>query len=130
MAPSKTPKMPKPTQETKDFFASLVPDHPAVSIRPMFGQLSAFVNGNMFMTDAGGGPFEPMPGRPMREYVVVPTTWRDEPDRIRGWAARALDHAEELPPKRPAPKRSARRSTPKRTTTDRTRAKRSIRKDA
>jgi TfoX/Sxy family transcriptional regulator of competence genes len=150
MAPSKTPKMPKPTDETKDFFASLVPDHPAVSIRPMFGQLSAFVNGNMFMgifgehvllrlpeadraevTDAGGGPFEPMPGRPMREYVVVPAAWRNEPDRIRGWAARALDHAEELPPKRPAPKRSAaKRSTPKRSTADRARAKRSIRKDA
>jgi TfoX/Sxy family transcriptional regulator of competence genes len=150
MAPSKTPKMPKPTQETKDFFASLVPDHPAVSIRPMFGQLSAFVNGNMFMgifgedvllrlpeadraevTDAGGGPFEPMPGRPMREYVVVPAAWRNEPDRIRGWAARALDHAEELPPKRPAPKRAAaKRPAPKRSTTDRARAKRSIRKDA
>jgi TfoX/Sxy family transcriptional regulator of competence genes len=110
--------MPKPTQETKDFFASLVPEHPAVSIRPMFGQLSAFVNGNMFMgifgedvvlrlsederselTAAGGGPFEPMPGRPMREYVVVPPAWRQDPSRIRRWAARALDHAEELPSK-------------------------------
>ena len=42
-------KLPKPTEETKDYFASIVPDHPAVSVRPMFGQLSAFVNGNMFM---------------------------------------------------------------------------------
>jgi TfoX/Sxy family transcriptional regulator of competence genes len=118
MTPSKPPKMPKPTKETKDFFGSVVPDHPAVAIRPMFGQLSAFVNGNMFMgifgedvlmrlpeedraelTAAGGGPFEPMPGRPMREYVVLPPAWRDDPERIRRWAARALDHAEELPPK-------------------------------
>lgn len=79
MAPS---KLPKPTDETKDFFASVVPDHPAVSIRPMFGQLSAFVNGNMFMgifgedvlvrlpeadrndiIGAGGRVFEPMAGR-------------------------------------------------------------------
>ena len=71
--------MPKPTEETKDFFASVVPDHPAVKIRPMFGQLSAFVNGNMFMgifgedvlvrlpeedreevLGAGGRVFEPM----------------------------------------------------------------------
>jgi TfoX/Sxy family transcriptional regulator of competence genes len=46
VAPS---KLPKPTQETKDYFASIVPEHPAVTIRPMFGLLSAFVNGNMFM---------------------------------------------------------------------------------
>ncbi len=99
MAPS---KLPKPADETKEFFASLVPDHPAVAIRPMFGQLSAFVNGNMFMgifgedvlvrlpeadradvLGAGGSVFEPMAGRPMKEYVVLPDAWRDDPDRIR-----------------------------------------------
>ncbi|MDQ4109111.1 MAG: TfoX/Sxy family protein [Actinomycetota bacterium] len=115
MAPS---KMPKPSEATKDFFASVVPDHPAVTSRPMFGQLSAFVNGNMFMgifgddvlvrlpeddraevIGLGGRPFEPMFGRPMKEYVVLPPAWRDEPDRVREWAARSLDHAEELPPK-------------------------------
>lgn len=121
MTPS---KLPKPTQETKDYFASIVPDHPAVSIRPMFGQLSAFVNGNMFMgifgedvlvrlpesdreevLGAGGRVFEPMPGRPMREYVVLPEVWRDDPDRIRGWVARSLDQADELPPKKPKKKK-------------------------
>jgi TfoX/Sxy family transcriptional regulator of competence genes len=115
VAPS---KLPKPTEETKSYFESIVPDHPAVTIRPMFGQLSAFVNGNMFMgifgedvlvrlpeadreevLGAGGRVFEPMPGRPMREYVVLPEAWREEPDRIRDWVARSLDHADELPPK-------------------------------
>ena len=110
--------MPRPTEETKDLFASVVPDHPAVTTRPMFGQLSAFVNGNMFMgifgddvlvrlpendraevIGLGGRPFEPMSGRPMKEYVVLPSAWRDEPDRVREWAARSLDHTEELPPK-------------------------------
>jgi TfoX/Sxy family transcriptional regulator of competence genes len=121
VAPS---KLPKPSDETKDFFESVVPDHPAVSIRPMFGQLSAFVNGNMFMgifgedvlvrlpeadrsdvIGAGGSVFEPMAGRPMKEYVVLPGAWRDDPDRIREWAARSLDHAEELPPKQPKKKK-------------------------
>jgi TfoX/Sxy family transcriptional regulator of competence genes len=116
-------KLPKPTPETKDFFASIVPDHPAVAIRPMFGQLSAFVNGNMFMgifgedvlvrlpeedretvIAAGGRVFEPMAGRPMREYVVLPEAWRDDVPTIEEWAARALDHAEELPPKQPKKK--------------------------
>ena len=117
MSPS---KLPKPTQETKDYFASIVPDHPAVSIRPMFGQLSAFVNGNMFMgifgedilvrlpeedrnevIGAGGRVFEPMQGRPMREYVVLPDAWRNDPKQVGEWAARSLDHADALPPKQP-----------------------------
>ena len=93
----------------KDHFASIVPDHPAVTIGPMFGQLSAFVNGNMFMGSpaktssvrlpeedreevlgAGGRVFEPMPGRPMRKYVVLPSAWREDPKRVREWAARSL----------------------------------------
>jgi TfoX/Sxy family transcriptional regulator of competence genes len=117
-------KLPKPTPETKDYFASIVPDHPAVGIRPMFGQLSAFVNGNMFMgifgddvfvrlpegdreelLRAGGAPFEPMSGRPMREYIVLPGAWREEPSRVREWTTRSLEHAEELPPKEPKPKK-------------------------
>ena len=28
---------------------------------------------------------------------MVPPAWRDDPDLIRDWAARSLDHAEELP---------------------------------
>ena len=58
MSPS---KLPKPTEETKDYFASVVPDHPAVKIRPMFGQLSAFVNGNMFMGIFGDDVFVRLP---------------------------------------------------------------------
>ncbi len=118
-------KLPKPSDEMKDFFESVVPDHPAVTIRPMFGQLSAFVNGNMFMgifgddvvvrlpeddrvevIAAGGAPFEPMIGRPMREYVMLPGAWREDSDRVRTWAARSLDHAEELPPKEPKKRRA------------------------
>lgn len=133
--------MPKPTEETKDLFASVVPEHPGVAIRPMFGQLAAFVQGNMFMgifgedvfvrlpetdrdelRDAGGAPFEPMAGRPMKEYVVLPGAWRDDLERIRGWAARSLDHVEELPPKQP----KARRAPAK----DRTRTRRTLRTDA
>jgi TfoX/Sxy family transcriptional regulator of competence genes len=108
--------MPKPDDQTKAFFESVVPNHPGVQIRPMFGNVSAFVNGNMFMgvfgpdvfvrlpdderdLVPGGRPFEPMPGRPMREYVVLPSEWRNKPERVREWAARSLDWAEELPPK-------------------------------
>jgi TfoX/Sxy family transcriptional regulator of competence genes len=118
--------MPKPGEDTKGFFRAVVPDHPDISVRPMFGNLAAFVNGNMFMglfgselfvrlpeadrqaiAEAGGGPFEPMPGRPMRDYATLPPAWREEPGRVREWAARSLEYAEELPPKakaKPKPK--------------------------
>ena len=93
MRPAKgsMPPIPKADQEAKALFESVVPDDPAVTVRPMFGNVSAFVNGNMFMgvfgpdlfvrlpeadRDAvsamGGGPFEPMPGRPMRGFLIVP----------------------------------------------------------
>jgi hypothetical protein len=41
--------MPKPTEADKDRFRSLVPDDPRVEVKPMFGNLGAFVNGNMFV---------------------------------------------------------------------------------
>ena len=41
-------KMPKATDADKEHFRSLVPDAPGVEVKPMFGQLGAFVNGNMF----------------------------------------------------------------------------------
>src|SRR6266566_720751 len=45
---SKDMEMPKPSEEDKRFFRSLIPDDPAVEVKPMFGNLGAFVNGNMF----------------------------------------------------------------------------------
>ena len=112
------PKIPKPDEAAKALFHSLVPERSDVRVKPMFGNVSAFVNGNMFMglfgsdlfvrlpepdreslMKAGGGPFEPMPGRPMREYVILPAAWRTQPERIREWVDRSLAWAEELPPK-------------------------------
>jgi hypothetical protein len=39
---------PKPSEEAKAAFSKLVPAEPAVTLKPMVDQLSAFVNGNMF----------------------------------------------------------------------------------
>ena len=41
--------MPKPSDTSKALFESLVPDDALVTVRPMFGNVAAFVNGNMFM---------------------------------------------------------------------------------
>ena len=86
----------------------------------MFGYPAAFVGGNMatgLFADhwvvrlpeaeieaakaAGAGSFEPMPGRPMKAFVVIPSAdvGDDDRDRRLGGAragARRLDAAEEV----------------------------------
>ena len=120
-----TMKMPKPTEEVKDLFRSLLPDAPGVTQRPMFGQLAGFVNGNMFLClfgdriavkvseeDAaellnvkGAEPFVPMEGRPMRGYVVFPETWHQAPKKAEEWVARSLAFVGSLPAKQPKGKK-------------------------
>ena len=42
-------KMPKPSDADRARFRALVPRDDRVEVKPMFGNLGAFVNGNMFM---------------------------------------------------------------------------------
>jgi TfoX/Sxy family transcriptional regulator of competence genes len=111
-------EMPKPSEADKQRFRDLVPEHPNVEIKPMFGNLGGFVNGNMFMglfgpsiglklsgpdADAllahdGAGPFGPSE-RPMGGYVAIPNDW-GEPQAAE-WVNRALVHVSGLPPKKP-----------------------------
>jgi len=94
--------------------------------RKMFGYSAAFVNGNMFaglhevgmvmrlpekergafIALKGARPFEPLPGRVMREYVVAPDALADEPRVVRSWLTKAFRYASSLPPK-PARKKRA-----------------------
>ena len=109
-------KMPKATDADKDRFRSLVPEAPGVEVKPMFGQLGAFVNGNMFAglfgssvgvkldesaaselaALPGSGPFGPE-GRPMGGYVSLPDTLPAE--EAEAWVDRAREHVAALPPK-------------------------------
>jgi TfoX/Sxy family transcriptional regulator of competence genes len=116
--------IPKPEDASKDAWRALLPDDPRVSVRPMFGNLAAFVNGNMFtglfgddvfvrlpederdaVLKAGGKPFEPMPGRGMKEYVVLPSSWRTKPAAARQWIEGSLAFAATLPAKAPGGKK-------------------------
>lgn len=112
-------QMPKPTDADKERFHRLVPDDPRVETKPMFGNLGAFVNGNMFMglfgadvglklpDDArdellqvdGAGPFGPAE-RPMGGYVTLPPAMAAQPTEAARWVARSLDHVGAMPPKR------------------------------
>ena len=115
-------QMPKHSDEDKARFRSLVPEEPGVEVKPMFGSLGAFVNGNMFAglfgTDVGvkldeeslaelaaaegSGPFGPA-GRPMGGYLSLPASFGDE--EAAAWVDRARRHVATLPPKQKKPRR-------------------------
>ncbi|HEY3056802.1 MAG TPA: TfoX/Sxy family protein [Thermoanaerobaculia bacterium] len=110
-----------------ELFSRVVPGAPAEK-RQMFGYPAAFVNGNMFIglhqedfilrlpDDAradllkkkGAHVFEPMPGRPMKEYIVAPSSLIKDEDELRRWIGRSLQYASSLQPKKKA-KSAARR---------------------
>ena len=41
-------EIPKPGEDDKEYFRSILPADPEVEVKPMFGNLGAFVHGNMF----------------------------------------------------------------------------------
>lgn len=47
----------------------------------------------------GARVFEPMPGRPMREYVAVPPSLLADQDALVGWMAKSLEYARTPPAK-------------------------------
>src|SRR4051812_4310495 len=108
-------EMPKATDADKARFRSLVEDLPGVEAKPMFGNLGAFVNGNMFaglfgadigvklpeddraaLLAIGGRPFGPTE-RPMSGYVTLP------PTQVHDWMSTSLAHVSAMPPKKPKP---------------------------
>lgn len=112
-------KMPRASASAAKQLESLIAGDPRVQVRKMFGQPAGFVNGNMcvgtFGTDlfvrlskddipvlskvAGVRPFEPMPGRPMKQYLVLPPALLENPTQARKWVVRSIEYALSLPPK-------------------------------
>lgn len=116
--------MPKPSTAATELFQRLLPEAPDVTQRPMFGQMAGFVNGNMFLCLFGdrvavklsgpkaeelsaierAGPFEPMEGRSMKGYMVLPLDWHASPESADYWVEQSLAYVRTLPPK-PAKKK-------------------------
>ncbi len=53
----------------------------------------------------GAALFEPMKGRPMREYVVLPKEILNSPAILEEWIKKSLDFVSSLPPKKPKKKK-------------------------
>ena len=106
-----------------EIVATLEFDAP-VEYRPMFGCPAYFTGGNLFagvwqetmmlrlsvderaeVTAAGGRPFEPMPGRAMKEYVALPPDMMADHDVARLWVRKAAAYAASLPPKEKKPRK-------------------------
>ena len=99
-------------------FVKAKPEDPAVQQRPMFGYPAFFLNGKMFagtfqdkiVVKFGGNRnipgaktakgFEPMPGRPMTGFFVVPESIVKNPAKLRAWVEHAHDYAKTLPVKK------------------------------
>jgi len=99
-------------------FDDIMSTLPQAGRRKMFGYPAAFANGHMiaglhqqsfilrlsnedyvaFLEVRGAKPFEPMPGRAMSGFVVVPERMLNSAD-LRPWLQKALAHALSLPPK-------------------------------
>src|SRR5258708_961342 len=95
-----------------------MPGAPAVK-RAMVGYSGGFVNSDIVtglfadkmvvglpedagvgLMGIGGSTFEPMPGRPMRDYVVIPETIIAKPAELKSWVAKALRYGGSLPAKK------------------------------
>lgn len=106
-------------------FAAAVAGVEGLETRKMFGYPAGFVGGNLVTglyeeswfvrlpddlrnerLDAGWALFEPMPGRPMRGYLVLSAQIANDPDAAREWVERATAHALTLPPKAPRRRRA------------------------
>jgi TfoX/Sxy family transcriptional regulator of competence genes len=112
-------KWKKAPPDLVETFEQAVSDLPAIKQRKMFGFPCVFINGNMFaglyeeklilrldereredaLRERGATIFEPMPGRVMKEYVVVPPDVLERPAVLRSWIGRALAFASALPAK-------------------------------
>jgi len=111
-------EFPRPSDADREYFALLIPGDPAVVVKPMFGNLGAFVNGTMFasllgskvgvrLSDADLAELQAIPGsgdfgpgeKGIRGYLSLPAEWRGHPELAAAWVERARAYVALLPPK-------------------------------
>ena len=119
MADRQMPSFSKSPVELVERFSAVLDRYPDAVRRKMFGYPAAFVGGNMatgLFADhwvvrlpdaeieparaAGAGAFEPMPGKPMKAFVIIPAADVADDQAIAAWVERGLAHAASLPAKK------------------------------
>jgi TfoX/Sxy family transcriptional regulator of competence genes len=112
-------------------FDEAVPKDRRIERRKMFGYPAAFLNGYLFaglhqesfvlklsppdrdrlVAERHASMFEPVPGRPMREFVVLPQSVLSERPALATWIEQSIVYIAGMPPKVPKPA-TAKKATP------------------
>lgn len=115
------PSFSKSPPELAERFSAITAVIPDVERRQMFGYPCLFVGGHMvtglhesawfvrlaepdrgeLLRLPGGGPFEPMPGRPMSGYIILAPSIIADDRAVRSWVDRAIAFGRRLPAKTP-----------------------------
>ena len=111
--------MPKSPPELSARFDAMVTRYPEATRRQMFGYPALFVGGNLttslfsdrwvirlppadlaeILQLPDAARFEPMPGRPMGGYALLPRDVVDDDVALDAWIRRAIAHTSGLPAK-------------------------------
>jgi TfoX/Sxy family transcriptional regulator of competence genes len=114
-----TMKWEKPGQALIETFHNSLPVDDRIDRKSMFGMPCAFVNGNMFcgvflrgimvrlsedqrehwIRERKAKLFEPMPGRPMKEYIEPPPSVLQDPVQLGALVRESFQYALTLKPK-------------------------------
>jgi TfoX/Sxy family transcriptional regulator of competence genes len=112
-------KWEKPSQRILDLFDHYVPQEEFIERRKMFGLPCAFINNNMFigiykqtlflrlsnedrsmmLTLPQATPFEPRPGRIMKEYIVISPKSLYNENWMTDLITKSITYVQSLPPK-------------------------------
>lgn len=104
-------------------FLTFMENYPNIENKKMFGYPCCFLNGNMFTglheenwiirlsesdreeitKNYNTSPFEPMPGRVMKEYVILPSSILADFKIFQEWMKRSIHFVSSLPPKEKKP---------------------------
>lgn len=110
------PKFGKPPEVLVQTFENALKDFPMAQRRLTFGAPSAMIGGKMWaglhndkfilrLSEAdveampGAKPFEPIPGRGMKGWVVVPPPILNSPRELNVWMTKSFEFAQTLPRK-------------------------------
>ena len=117
--PQKMPKFVPAPERIVNIFHRNVDGLPNIELRKMFGYPCAFIKGQMLvgvfadrimlrLSEADrkqiinlnqAKPFEPMSGRPMREYVELSEVIINSEPEFSKWLVKGLEYVNSLPPK-------------------------------
>ena len=115
----------KPSPELIRILEEAAEPFSVIERRKMFGCPAYYINGNMFtgvygrqlflrlppemraelQSSLDAKPFEPLAGRPMKEYMSMPEAIVNDTGALDEWMRRSVEFVSSMPPKQPKPRK-------------------------